>query len=352
MTTAVLDIKEWKNKCKYQYYMDPNEIPIPKQRLTKEGLRHKQSKFSELLTDNIDFTNDLLKKVKDIPFLLAVTDNEGYILKTYSDDSMKSRLDIMGISEGVQYNERDVGVNSISMSLLLQQPVHISGNEHFHYCLHNTSCLSVPIPLSNTTVGTLSIMTNMEHMDEDHSNILISTVNKANKIRITNEFYKDYYHDVFHYLCSLSRNKEIAEDLCQQTFLAVFNGIESFKQESSPKSWIYRIAYNTFVSWYRKEVKFTSINLEESIPHFAQTRYKEPEQYVQEKWQWLEIKEHMMMLNSNQQTVIHLRELEELSYQEIADFKGWSIQKVKTTLHRARKRLREIMDTKNYGRDC
>lgn len=153
-------------------------------------------------------------------------------------------------------------------------------------------------------------MTNSDYMDEGHLKLLTSAVNKAKKIGLTNEFYKEYYHDVFHYLCSLSRDNEIAKDLCQQTFLAVFNGIESFKQESSPKSWIYRIAYNTFVSWYRKEVKFASINVEESVPHLAQIEYKEPEQYVQEKWQWHEIKEHILTLNSNQQTVIQLREFE------------------------------------------
>lgn len=154
MTTVDLDIKEWKNKCKYQYHMDPNEMPSLKQRLTKEDLWHKHSEFSELLTDNIGFINNLLMKVKDVPFLLAITDNEGYILKTYSDGSMKGMLDTMGISEGVQYKEQDVGVNSISMSLLLQQPVQILGNEHYHYCLHNMSCLSVPFPLSSTTIGT------------------------------------------------------------------------------------------------------------------------------------------------------------------------------------------------------
>ncbi|WP_248925977.1 sigma-70 family RNA polymerase sigma factor [Paenibacillus hamazuiensis] len=346
MTTLALDIQQWKNICKNEFEMDPNDVPVPQNRLTKTELNRKRSQLDEFLSGNSRFTEYIVGEVKDTPFLLAITDHKGFLLKMYCDTTMGNLIHKMGITEGVQFREQDAGINSISMSVRFQEAVKITGNEHFHYCLQDKSCFSIPLRLSHKEIGTFSIMTFAEHMGNNLLQLITSSVKKAEQIRTTHEFYELYNHDVYRYLCYLTKDKEIAKDLSQQTFLSIFNGIESFKQESSPKSWIYRIAHNTFVSWYRKERKLKTLHLDEHA-QFIQTQFHEPHRYAEIQWQLNEVIEHISKLKPDYQEVIYLREFKQLSYQEISDCTGWSNSNIKTMLYRARNKLKILIEKAN-----
>ena len=75
------------------------------------------------------------------------------------------------------------------------------------------------------------------------------------------DLYKLHYTEIFRYLLRRVRQKEIAQDLTQDTFLKAFNGLATFKGNSSVKTWLYTIAHNTFINWYRKETKYKQDHL-------------------------------------------------------------------------------------------
>lgn len=63
-----------------------------------------------------------------------------------------------------------------------------------------------------------------------------------------------FYVDVYAYLRRLSGSNQDAEDLTQQTFLKVWSSLDTFAGRSKFSTWLYRIAYNTYIDWRRGHV--------------------------------------------------------------------------------------------------
>ncbi|MGK9429338.1 sigma-70 family RNA polymerase sigma factor [Bacillus atrophaeus] len=154
--------------------------------------------------------------------------------------------------------------------------------------------------------------------------------------------YHEHYKEITFYLFRRTRHLETAKDLAQDTFIKAFNGLDSFKGHSSIKTWLYTIAHHTFINWYRRDVKyqFSDISTNENL---MQSTYELPEQHLFRTIKNETLKQHISQLTDKHQSVLILREFQELSYEDIAEILGWSLSKVKTTLHRARLELKKRM---------
>jgi RNA polymerase sigma-70 factor (ECF subfamily) len=69
------------------------------------------------------------------------------------------------------------------------------------------------------------------------------------------ELLKICYPDVFAYLRRLCGSRQDAEDLTQQTFLKVWSSLDRFAGRSKFSTWLYRIAYNTYIDWRRTDAR-------------------------------------------------------------------------------------------------
>ena len=67
---------------------------------------------------------------------------------------------------------------------------------------------------------------------------------------------KKYYSKIRRYIFKMAHNAEDAEDIAQETFMKIYKSRKRIKNSDSPRSWIYKIARNTFISAYRKRKKF------------------------------------------------------------------------------------------------
>lgn len=65
--------------------------------------------------------------------------------------------------------------------------------------------------------------------------------------------YKSYYLDVYHFLCGLSSNKEIAEDITQETFTKALTAINSYDGRKDIRAWLFTIARNTYFTYCKRE---------------------------------------------------------------------------------------------------
>lgn len=75
------------------------------------------------------------------------------------------------------------------------------------------------------------------------------------------QLYSDHCEDVYRYLYGLCRSAELAEDLTSETFLAVVKSINSFRGESSVKSWLFGIARNKWLEYLRKRKRTPKIQI-------------------------------------------------------------------------------------------
>ena len=143
--------------------------------------------------------------------------------------------------------------------------------------------------------------------------------------------YKMYYNDVFRYIYSLSRNRELSEDVTQETFYRLYHYLDEIK-DNQFKPWLFRVAYNAFVDSTRKEKRHQNYSFEQSI---FNARSAEEEVFV--KLQITNFARFANELSPIQRNVIILRDYYQFTYEEIQLMTGLSLPNVKVNLFRARK---------------
>ncbi|HDX9611595.1 TPA: RNA polymerase sigma factor [Bacillus toyonensis] len=153
------------------------------------------------------------------------------------------------------------------------------------------------------------------------------------------DIYSDHMHDLFRYLLSLTGDSHYAEDLMQETFYRMLVHIDYYKGEEI-RPWLFTIAYNAFIDWYRKEKKYKTTQIAEfHLPNVPSTEYA---YFVKhEITSWLD---SLSSLPLERRNVLLLRDYYGFSYKEIAEMTGLSLAKVKIELHRGRKEARSIKE--------
>ncbi|EOR23400.1 ECF subfamily RNA polymerase sigma-24 subunit [Niallia nealsonii AAU1] len=152
------------------------------------------------------------------------------------------------------------------------------------------------------------------------------------KDEIILEWYEKFGEAIFKYIFMMIHDYQQAEDLTNETFLKAFIHLDTFKSQSTEKTWLYRIAHNLTVDMIRK--KKPLILIKEA---FLLKKDEEPlpEEIVQIKEQSLDLYHALSILKQTYREVIILRKLKEFSIEETAVILGWSESKVKSTLFRA-----------------
>jgi RNA polymerase sigma-70 factor (ECF subfamily) len=161
------------------------------------------------------------------------------------------------------------------------------------------------------------------------------------------ELFSRYHEKVYRVAYGVVTNREDALDIVQEVFVNVFRSIKNFKGKSNFYTYIYRMAMNTAIDHSRKVKRFPTSSIdEEGAAQPADGAEKRPDSILLEKELDEKLNEAMAKLPKDQKAAIIYRDLEGLSYQEIAEVMGCNIGTVMSRLHYARKGMRELL--KNY----
>lgn len=166
------------------------------------------------------------------------------------------------------------------------------------------------------------------------------------------ELIKDYKKMAYNIALRVLRNKEDAEDISQEALIKVFKNINSFNMKSSFKVWLYRIVMNTCFDFKRKKNIITySIdkpleNDENEIMHEIPDNTYNPDIVIQNELESQMLYDSIDSLDDDFRTVIVLRDVQGLSYRDIASVLSCNEGTVKSRLNRARNKLKEIITKK------
>ena len=158
---------------------------------------------------------------------------------------------------------------------------------------------------------------------------------------------EQYGKATYNFAYRLTQNDADARDLTQDAFIRVYRAWRSFQPGTSFLSWIYRIVTNL----YRDELRRRKGRFHEEIPEdnapqeFGGQRplaVTPIEDYVEGQLSE-PLSQALHLLSPEQRQVVILADIEEYSYQEIADIMGCSIGTVRSRLHRARALLRRLI---------
>ena len=153
-------IVESKKRC-IEFGIDPNEYQGPQNFMSELMLSEKKETYKEILEVVKFFSERIIKSLEGTPILIAISDENGYLLDTLGDETIKITMAQLGIKNGSQFIEKDVGTNVVSLTLQQNHPVQLVGTNHFQTFLQQSACYGVPIHYTddNKILGSICIMT-------------------------------------------------------------------------------------------------------------------------------------------------------------------------------------------------
>jgi len=173
---------------------------------------------------------------------------------------------------------------------------------------------------------------------------------RARELAAFEEMVAHFERPVYSLCFRILGDAEEARDASQETFLKVYRGLGSFRGESGLKTWIYRIAINQAMNqqrWWRRRHRDETVSLDLNrgdsdltIESSLRGTGASPEQMAISNERERRIMKALGEIKKEYRVALILREIEDLSYEEIAETLGISIGTVKSRIARGREELR------------
>ena len=135
-----------------------------------------------------------------------------------------------------------------------------------------------------------------------------------------------------------ARHSDEASDILNESFLKIFNHIAHYDTSKPFKTWIGKIITNTAIDYYRSSLKFAQHDEIEAYEHLSDG------ERIYGKLAYDDLLAMIQSLSPAYRTVFNLYAIDGYSHQEIAEILGITVNTSKSNLHKARKRLQELLD--------
>jgi len=177
--------------------------------------------------------------------------------------------------------------------------------------------------------------------DEEILNSLKDPKTKELAFRLLISTYKErlYWH-----IRKIILNHDDTDDVLQNTFIKIWNGIDSFRFESSLFTWLYRIATNESITFLnnrkRKMMASLSDGNEYLVGNLESDSYFDGDQYQ------MILQKAIAILPDKQRIVFNMKYFDEVKYEEMSEILGTSVGALKASYHHAVKKIEEYVKTK------
>ena len=161
------------------------------------------------------------------------------------------------------------------------------------------------------------------------------------------KIYNEYFKIVYRYVLSLSRDPGLSEDIAQETFLKAYTHITQFKNISSFKTWLFRIAYNVHYDYRRKQSaeSATAIDGEHAGRALANSQ-----SYTLNSTLKMDLYKALSLLKDEERTCITLQLIDGQPIDKISDITGMPQNTVKSHLKRGKDKLTDYLKNNGYDR--
>jgi RNA polymerase sigma-70 factor, ECF subfamily len=175
----------------------------------------------------------------------------------------------------------------------------------------------------------------------------------AGKTAAFEELVRRYQDRLFNVAFRVVQHPDDAADVVQDVFLNAYQSLSSFKGDSEFFTWLYRIAFNSAISFKRRRrVTLTLDNqrpTQAAIEPVDRSTETSPAAGMERSDDERVLADAIAKLSSEHRTVLVLKELDGLKYEEIAEVIGAPIGTIRSRLHRARLELRNLLDADAVG---
>lgn len=185
----------------------------------------------------------------------------------------------------------------------------------------------------------------MEYQDEYYH--LIKASQRGDEKAMA-ELVQAHAQAINQYLLNLCGNIHLAEDLAQDTFLRALLALKDYQFRAPFKAWLFRIAINLFRDYRRRKtvraiVASYNDDFQSGEEGLTIATSSNPHTELERKERFVHLYQALDKLPEYLRNVVILRDLQELTYEEIAKMLQWRIGTVKSRLFRARKELTTLL---------
>jgi RNA polymerase sigma-70 factor (ECF subfamily) len=186
-----------------------------------------------------------------------------------------------------------------------------------------------------------SVYTISSYNSSDNSSILEGILNKAKggTERAFAEIYDLYFKKIYRFIFFRVGHKETAEDLAEEVFLKAFAKINSVNEPGAFEGWLYQIARNLVIDYYRQKKLTVALDEIENTLEYETNVIDVLDLQQQQKILLRLMKE----LTAEQQVIIKLKFFEDLENHEIAEMLNKSEGSIRVIQHRAIAKLQELI---------
>jgi RNA polymerase sigma-70 factor (ECF subfamily) len=165
-----------------------------------------------------------------------------------------------------------------------------------------------------------------------------------------------YQGRIYNLILKICSNPDDAAELMQDTFVKVLENIDKFESRSAFYTWVFRIAVNLTLNYRKRKatVGFTSLDAETASDNeqarqglaaiLSDDKSPDPAQVAENKELCDLLQKGIGKLDDEHRTIIVLRDIEGMDYEQIAEVLGTELGTVKSRLSRARAALRQILE--------
>ena len=166
------------------------------------------------------------------------------------------------------------------------------------------------------------------------------------------EIYLEHYKMVFNLALQYVQNTADAEEITQDVFVKVFDNLNSFKKQSSLKTWIYRMSINQSLDFIKakkaQKRNFLSsiLSINDSNFKFQPSNFNHPGIELEQKEACQKIFEAINQLSDNQKTALILLKIEDKSQAETAEIMNLKVKALESLFQRAKNNLEILLNKK------
>ena len=165
------------------------------------------------------------------------------------------------------------------------------------------------------------------------------------KEHLFNDIYADNKDKIYRICCFYIQDDDDRKDLYQEILANIWRGLDRFEGRSKISTWIYRIAVNTSMAYFKKQNRENNKMeiIDQEIKRGVTNASNENEQEAIKS-----LHQAISNLNKMEKAIVSLM-LEEVSQKEIAHILGFTENNIRVKIHRLKNRLKSILKTENHG---
>ena len=178
----------------------------------------------------------------------------------------------------------------------------------------------------------------------DYADVLVARAQSGDR-EAFGLIFEHHHRFVFKFIYAMTGERAAAEELTQETFLGAFKNINSLRGDAALRTWLCGIAKNVVYKSFRSRGREILAQNDENIETLDVSGDAKvaPDREFLSKELNRKIARALEKLDADKRIVFTLRELQHLSYREIAEITGHAIPKLKTDLHRAKIEMRAAL---------